>query len=198
MGIQSSTEIFKENRKSKNMEDKKEQKPPSPMKKRSHQGGLPQHLNTHPGCSPPAPLTPSDLTAPANIWQQPHVRSLVKTAQPSCPWTQVKVTQSCPTLCNAMDYTDQNTGVGSLSLLQGIFPRQGLNPGLWHCRWILYQLPGKPLISFQVTASGGDVETEKDPMVLVSHALCIPCVYGGTLTKFNQRSENRQKWRKTG
>ena len=29
----------------------------------------------------------------------------------------------------------QNTGVGSLSLLQGIFPTQGLNPGLPHCRW---------------------------------------------------------------
>jgi len=26
------------------------------------------------------------------------------------------------------------------SLLQGIFPTQGLNPGLWYCRWILYQL----------------------------------------------------------
>ena len=34
----------------------------------------------------------------------------------------------------------QNTGVGSLSLLQGIFPAQGLNPGLPHCRQILYQL----------------------------------------------------------
>ena len=34
----------------------------------------------------------------------------------------------------------QNTGVGSLSLLQGIFPTQGLNPGLPHCRQILYQL----------------------------------------------------------
>ena len=34
----------------------------------------------------------------------------------------------------------QDTGVGSLSLLQGIFPNQGLNPGLPHCRWILYQL----------------------------------------------------------
>ena len=34
----------------------------------------------------------------------------------------------------------QNTGVDSLSLLQGIFPTQGLNPGLPHCRWILYQL----------------------------------------------------------
>ena len=34
----------------------------------------------------------------------------------------------------------KNTGVGSLSLLQGIFPTQELNPGLLHCRWILYQL----------------------------------------------------------
>ena len=34
----------------------------------------------------------------------------------------------------------QNTGVGSLSLLLGIFPAQALNPGLPHCRWILYQL----------------------------------------------------------
>ena len=34
----------------------------------------------------------------------------------------------------------QNTGVGSHSSLQGIFPIQGLNPGLPHCRQILYQL----------------------------------------------------------
>ena len=34
----------------------------------------------------------------------------------------------------------QNTGVGSLSLLQRIFPTQGLNSGLLHCRQILYQL----------------------------------------------------------
>ena len=34
----------------------------------------------------------------------------------------------------------QNTGVDSLSLLQGSFPTQGLNPGLPHCRLILYQL----------------------------------------------------------
>ena len=34
----------------------------------------------------------------------------------------------------------QDTGVGSLSLLQGIFPTQGSKPGLPHCRWILYQV----------------------------------------------------------
>ena len=37
----------------------------------------------------------------------------------------------------------QNTGVGSLSLLQGIFPPQGSNPCLPHCRWFLYQLSHK-------------------------------------------------------
>ena len=37
----------------------------------------------------------------------------------------------------------QNTGVGSLSLLQEIFPTQESNPGLSHCRRILYQLSYK-------------------------------------------------------
>ena len=37
----------------------------------------------------------------------------------------------------------QNTGVGSFPLLQGIFPTQGSNPGLPHCRQILYQLSHK-------------------------------------------------------
>ena len=42
------------------------------------------------------------------------------------------------------DSPGQNTGVGSLSLPQGIFPTQGLNPGLLHCRRILYQ-QGSPI-----------------------------------------------------
>ena len=53
------------------------------------------------------------------------------------------VAQSCWTLCGSMDYTGQNTGVGSCSLLQGIFPNQGSNPDLPHCRRILYQLNHK-------------------------------------------------------
>ena len=42
----------------------------------------------------------------------------------------------------------KNIGVGSLSLLQGIFPTQESNPGLPHCRLILYQLShkGRPRI----------------------------------------------------
>ena len=46
----------------------------------------------------------------------------------------------CPTLCNPVDYTVHGilqariTGVGSLFLLQGIFPTQGSNPVLPHCQ----------------------------------------------------------------
>ena len=61
------------------------------------------------------------------------------------------VAQSCLTLCNNMDYSPpgssvhgdspgKNTGVGCCALLQGIFPTQGLNPGLLHCKQILYHL----------------------------------------------------------
>ena len=46
-------------------------------------------------------------------------------------------------LQNRWNSLGQNTGVGSLSLFQGIFPTQGLNPGLPHCRQILYQLSHK-------------------------------------------------------
>ena len=38
------------------------------------------------------------------------------------------------------DSPGKNTGVGCHALLQGIFPTQGLNPGLPHCKWIPYQL----------------------------------------------------------
>ena len=57
----------------------------------------------------------------------------------------LKVTQSFLTLrphdlYSPWDSPGQNTEVGSLSLLQGIFPAQEPNWGLLHCRWILYQL----------------------------------------------------------
>ena len=59
----------------------------------------------------------------------------------------VKVAQSCPTLCDPMDCLwnspGQTNGAGSLSLLQSIFPIQGSNTGLLHCRWILNQLSHK-------------------------------------------------------
>ena len=77
-----------------------------------------------------------------------HLRSSGIIAQRLGAWSGVKVTQLCLTLCYPMDYSlwdspGQNTGMGSLSLLQGIFPTQGLNPNLPHCRQILYQLSHK-------------------------------------------------------
>ena len=38
------------------------------------------------------------------------------------------------------DSPGKNTGVGCHAFLQGMFPTQGSNPGLLHCRWILYHL----------------------------------------------------------
>ena len=68
----------------------------------------------------------------------------------SCPfiWDMCLVALSCTTLCDHMDCSppgfsvhgnspDKNTGVGCRALLQGIFPTQGLNPGLLHYRQIL-------------------------------------------------------------
>ena len=46
-------------------------------------------------------------------------------------------------LCGPWNSPDQNTGVGGLSLLHGICPTQEPNPGLPHCRQILYQLSHK-------------------------------------------------------
>ena len=61
---------------------------------------------------------------------------------------EVKVTQSAclfvtPWTIELWNSPGQNTGVGSLSLLQGIFETQESNPGLPHCRRILYQLSHK-------------------------------------------------------
>ena len=51
-------------------------------------------------------------------------------------------------LYSPWNFPGQNTGVGSLSLLQGIFSTQGSNPGLLHCGQILYQLSlkGSPIL----------------------------------------------------
>ena len=87
----------------------------------------------------------------------------------------------------------KNTGVGSLSLLRGIFPTQGLNPGLPHCRWILYhqshkwspniKKPGTILKVLQGWISPGTTcELLSDPQKKTSplpwgHTYCLPKHY---------------------
>ena len=68
--------------------------------------------------------------------------------------------QSCPVICEPVnhrpsdssvqgDSPGKNTGGGCHALLQEIFPTQGSNPSLLHCRQILYQLShqGSPRLS---------------------------------------------------
>ena len=88
----------------------------------------------------------------------------------------VKLAQSCLTL----NSPGQNTGMGTLSLLQGIFPTQGLNPGLPHCRWILYQLShkGSPRILESVAyplSSGSSLPRNRTG---------VSCIAGGFFTNW--------------
>ena len=71
------------------------------------------------------------------------------------PWT-VALQAPCP-----WDSPGKNTEVGCHSLLQGIFWTQGSNPGLLHCRQILYHLshqgsPKKPSKNRKVTRYMGN------------------------------------------
>ena len=91
---------------------------------------LRQDCNSHP-CVPRvsasarvSPLVVSDSLRPSGLWLS---RLL-------CPW----------------DSPGKNTGVGSHPLLQGISPTRESNPGLLHCRQILYHLShqGSPCVNY--------------------------------------------------
>ena len=77
----------------------------------------------------------------------------------------------------------QNTGGGSLSLPQGIFPTQGSNPGLWHCRHILYQLShqGSPKILEWVAYPFSSRSSQPRNWTRVS------CIAGGFFTNWAMR-----------
>ena len=86
-------------------------------------------------------------------------------------WSEVTVAQSCPTLCDPMgcwNSPGHNTGVGSLSLLQGIFPTQWSNSGLLYCRWILYQLSHQE--------SPLSLKCISNPFLLHLHSCCLSAV----------------------
>ena len=76
-----------------------------------------------------------------------------------CVCLYVLVAQLCPAVCDPMDCPTRllcmwnspgkNTGVGCHSLLPGIFPTQGSNPGLLHCRQSLYHLSHQESLPLQ-------------------------------------------------
>ena len=92
----------------------------------------------------------------------------------------MKVAQSCPTLCVPMDCNlpgssvlgdcpGKNTGVGCHALLQGIFPTQGSNPGLLHCRQILYHLSHQVKLNTVVYNSELQKDLYLKPEILLYH-----------------------------
>ena len=97
-----------------------------------------QKLHHH----PPTPLTPWGWFPGCWSW----------TLAGEINYFAFRITKWCESECCSMDSwrpcglrspwksPGQNTRVGSLSLLHGVFPTQGLDPGFPHCRWILYQL----------------------------------------------------------
>ena len=125
----------------------------------------------------------------------------------------MEIARSCLTLCDPQgpysprDSPGKNTGVGSLSLLQGTFLAQEWNRGLLHCRWILYQLSsqgshqrglrgylephGWPLVR-GVTAAGssGYSNTVKPG---ISHPLLSLTHHGGENLMLNHRHFNNGK-----
>ena len=112
----------------------------------------------NPGIEPKSPTLqadslPTELSgSPRNnaIWSNTDGTRDYHTKQSQVRQRKTNITcvlnaQSSPTLCDPIDRSPwnspgQNTGVGSISLLQGIFPTQGSNPSLPHYGQILYQL----------------------------------------------------------
>ena len=111
------------------------------------------------------------------------------------------VAQSCPILCDSIDcslpgssvYGDspgKNTGMGRHSLFQGIIPKQGSNPGLLHCRLILYHLShqGSPRI----------LECIAYPFLRGSswprNWTRVSCITGGFFTSWATREAQIKMW----
>ena len=89
------------------------------------------------------------------------------------PWT---VAHQAPLL---MGFPGKNTGAGCYFLLQRIFPTQRSNPGLLHCRQILYQLShqGSPYIEYYIYEASQVALEVKKVRVLATQScptLCNP------------------------
>ena len=112
------------------------------------------------------------------------------------------VNQLCLTLCNPKDChlpgssvhgdsPGSNTGVNSHALLQGIFPTQGSNPHLLHCRWILYHLSHQRSPVSHIEAIRLQMVTEMEPTMIYKGPLDHPT--GGDLTAISYRYPYRAR-----
>ena len=88
-------------------------------------------------------------------------------------------------LYSPWDSPGKNTGVGFCSLLQGIFPTLGSNPGLLHCRWILYCLSSRKSFAYGVPFSRRSSQSRDQTQV--------SCIAGGFFTSWVTR-EPQEYW----
>ena len=146
-----------------------------------------------PPCSSPTPRVYSN-SCPLSRWCHPTISSSVVpfsswlqsfSASRSFPMSQfftsggqsIGVSASASVLpvniqdwfSGSMEFSNKNTGLGSHSLLQGIFSSQGLNPGLLHCRQLLYCLShqGSPWVRQDFSCSGFPSLGHFGPMVIL-------------------------------
>ena len=90
-------------------------------------GALPK-----PGIEPKSPALHANAL-PSELQGNPKLKLLSHAWLFATSWT----------IYSPWNSSGENTGVGSLPLLQGIFPTQGSNPGLPYFRWIFHQLSYK-------------------------------------------------------
>ena len=86
------------------------------------------------------------------LWKTVLWRFICRSFEDLCFYLKTTTTESFSVMSDSLwlhrlyspwNFLGRNTGVGSLSLCQGIFPTEVSNPGLPHCRWFLYQLNHK-------------------------------------------------------
>ena len=88
----------------------------------------------------PHELQLARLLCPWGFYRQENWSGLTCLSPGDLDWTQISPTLQVDSLLTEPSGKSKNTGLGSLSLFQGIYPTQELNWGLLHCRQILYQL----------------------------------------------------------
>ena len=136
--------------------------PPMGFSRRAYSSGLPL---PSPGDLPNSGIEPRSPELQADS---------LPAKSPGKPKTEQKYTQrdrsmlSCDRLFAtlwtvARQAPGKNTGVGCYALLQGLFPTQGSNPGLLHCRTILYHLSQE---TPQADLGLGQVPSQALPRVL--------------------------------
>ena len=93
---------------------------------------------------PPSPYHPSGSSQWSFLMHKPFIYlKILKISSVHLSPSVVPDSLQLHGLYSPWNSPGRNTGVGSLSPLQGIFPTQGSNPGLPNCRQILYQLSHK-------------------------------------------------------